>query len=110
MSFKTSMLLLKLYAQNEFKLKIVLGYRYNKNSEGEIMIPTKSVALQLLNEAHAMNPGPWKEHSIVAAECAYKIAKECADLDEDKAYVLGLLHDIGRRFGVTGLAHVIDTK
>lgn len=72
------------------------------------MIPSKDEAFKLLNEAYDMNPGPWREHSIVVAECAYKIAKECIDMDADKAYILGLLHDIGRRFGVTGLAHVID--
>ena len=29
-------------------------------------------------------------------------------MNPDKAYTLGLLHDIGRREGVTALAHVID--
>ena len=29
-------------------------------------------------------------------------------LDADTAYVLGLLHDIGRRAGVTGLRHSLD--
>lgn len=72
------------------------------------MIPTKNAAMKLLNEAYNMNPGPWKDHSIVVAESAYKIAKECTELNEDKAYIFGLLHDIGRRFGVTNLAHVID--
>lgn len=72
------------------------------------MIPSKDEAMKLLNEAYEKNPGPWRAHSIVVAECASKIAKECTDMNEDKAYILGLLHDIGRRFGVTGLAHVID--
>lgn len=72
------------------------------------MIPSKDEAMKLINEAYDMNPGPWREHSIVVAECAYRIAKECLDINEDQAYILGLLHDIGRRFGVTGLAHVID--
>lgn len=72
------------------------------------MIPTKDEAMKLLDEAHEMNPGPWRDHSIVVAECAYKIARECPDMSEDKAYIVGLLHDIGRRFGITGLAHIID--
>lgn len=72
------------------------------------MIPSKDEALRLLNEAYIMNPGPWREHSIVVAESAYRIAKECNDMNPDKAYILGLLHDIGRRFGITGLAHIID--
>lgn len=32
----------------------------------------------------------------------------CGDIDPEKAYVLGLLHDIGRRFGVKHLGHVYD--
>ena len=32
----------------------------------------------------------------------------CDDLDSDKAYILGLLHDIGRKFGVRHLGHVSD--
>lgn len=72
------------------------------------MLPSKDEAMNLINEAYDMNPGPWREHSIVVAESAYRIAKECTDMNADKAYILGLLHDIGRRFGVTGLAHIID--
>jgi len=72
------------------------------------MLPDKLTAIQLLEEAYLLNPGPWKAHSIVTAECAYTIAKHCEDLDPEKAYILGLLHDIGRREGVTYLAHVID--
>lgn len=37
-----------------------------------------------------------------------KIAAACGDLDSEKAYVLGLLHDIGRTFGVRHLGHVSD--
>jgi len=29
-------------------------------------------------------------------------------MDAEKAYVLGLLHDIGRKFGVRHLGHVSD--
>lgn len=72
------------------------------------MLPDRVTAMQLLDEAYQMNPGPWKAHSIVTAECACRIAKCCPDMDAEKAYILGLLHDIGRRFGVTNLRHVID--
>lgn len=72
------------------------------------MIPSREEAIQLLEESNAMNPGPWKEHSLVVAECAYKIASKCIDMNAEKAYILGLLHDIGRRFGVTHFAHVVD--
>lgn len=71
------------------------------------MLPDKKEAKMLLQEAGKMNPGPWESHSEVVADCARKIAGNCTDMNPDKAYVLGLLHDIGRRFGVTHLAHVI---
>lgn len=35
-------------------------------------------------------------HSRVVAHCAEKIAQECSGLDSGKAYIFGLLHDIGR--------------
>ena len=41
-----------------------------------------------------------------AARCAEKIAARCPGLDPDKAYVLGLLHDIGRWYGDGHLCHV----
>ena len=72
------------------------------------MFPSREKAEQLLQEAEAMNPGPWGNHSRTAAHCAFCIASHCKDMDPDKAYVLGLLHDIGRRFGVRYLGHVSD--
>jgi len=53
------------------------------------------------------NPGPWEQHSLVAADNARRIAKK-AGMDPEKAYIMGLLHDIGRREGVTGMLHLID--
>ncbi len=72
------------------------------------MLPTREEALELLTEAEKCNPGAWGNHSRIAARCAEKIARECNDLDSDKAYILGLLHDIGRKFGVRHLGHVSD--
>ena len=72
------------------------------------MLPTREKAEKLLLEAEECNPGPWGNHSRVAAHCAEKIAMDCNDLDADKAYILGLLHDIGRKFGVRHLGHVSD--
>lgn len=69
--------------------------------------PERAEAEYLLTEAERCNPGPWGEHSRVAARCAEKIAT-AAGMDGEKAYVLGLLHDIGRKFGVKHLAHVLD--
>ncbi len=72
------------------------------------MLPTREMAEELLIEAEKCNPGPWGNHSRVAAHCAERIAQECSDLDADKAYICGLLHDIGRKFGVRHLGHVSD--
>ena len=72
------------------------------------MLPTRETAERLLWEAEQCNPGPWGDHSRTAAHCAEKIAQACGDLDADKAYILGLLHDIGRKFGVRHLGHVSD--
>jgi len=72
------------------------------------MLPTREEADMLLKDAERCNPGPWGNHSRVAAHCAERIASECDDLDASKAYILGLLHDIGRKFGVRHLGHVSD--
>lgn len=69
--------------------------------------PTREDAHRLLEEALTLNPGPWGDHCRVAAKCAASIAALCG-LDAEKAYVLGLLHDIGRREGVSHLRHVWD--
>lgn len=69
--------------------------------------PDRAEAERLLREAESRNPGPWGNHSRIAAKCAEKIAQN-AGMDAEKAYILGLLHDIGRRFGVKHLGHVYD--
>ena len=71
------------------------------------MYPDREEAEKLLLEAGECNPGPWIKHSRTAAHCAEKIALY-SGMNTDKAYVLGLLHDIGRKFGVTYLKHVSD--
>ena len=71
------------------------------------MYPDRLEAERLLKEAEKCNPGPWGNHSRTVAHCAEKIASSCG-LDCEKAYVLGLLHDIGRKFGVRHLGHVSD--
>lgn len=72
------------------------------------MLPTRDEAMALIRDGLSNNPGPWGKHSLTAAHCAEKIAAACGDIDEEKAYVLGLLHDIGRKFGVRHLGHVSD--
>lgn len=71
-------------------------------------IPHRNQAEQWLQEAGLLNPGPWIAHSRHVAEAARNIAIRLPALDAEAAYVLGLLHDIGRRAGVTGMRHVVD--
>jgi hypothetical protein len=71
-------------------------------------IPTIAQAESMLKEAEKLNPGPWVAHNKVAGLCGGKIAEKCVDLDSEAAYVLGLLHDIGRRFGASDMKHIID--
>ncbi|MEG0873651.1 MAG: HD domain-containing protein [Romboutsia sp.] len=72
------------------------------------MYPSIEMAKKELEIAGYLNPGPWIDHSINVALAAQMIAEKCSNLNSDKAYVLGLLHDIGRRYGVTAGRHVID--
>jgi HD superfamily phosphodiesterase len=72
------------------------------------MLPTIEEAKALLREAEQCNPGPWGNHSRVVAHCAKKIAENCEELEPEKAYIVGLLHDIGRKFGTRHLGHVSD--
>ncbi len=71
-------------------------------------IPTRIEAEELVRLAEERNPGLWGNHSRVAAECARRIAEKCEGMDSEAAYILGLLHDIGRHFGIKHLKHVWD--
>ena len=70
--------------------------------------PDRDLALRLLEEGDRLNPGPWRDHSLAVARAAELLADQLPGLDKNMAYVLGSLHDIGRRFGVTGMRHVYD--
>lgn len=72
------------------------------------MIPDKENAELILMEAERNNPGDWAAHSRVTAQIAEKIATYCNGIDAEKAYVLGLLHDIGRQFGISQMRHIYD--
>ena len=48
------------------------------------------------------------QHSLYTAKAAEIIAAHHPALDAEAAYVLGCLHDIGRREGVTDLRHTLD--
>lgn len=79
----------------------------NREDQKNRTYPDRDEAERLLKEAEERNPGPWGDHSRTAAHCAEKIAFY-SGMDAEKAYVLGLLHDIGRRFGKRHLGHVSD--
>ena len=72
------------------------------------MLPSRSEAERLLSEGEKCNPGQWGDHSRITAYCAEKIADACEGMDPEKAYIIGLLHDIGRKFGSRHLGHVYD--
>ena len=71
-------------------------------------IPSRREAEELLAEANSTNPGGWYAHSIYVAQAAQIIADHHPTLNPEKAYILGCLHDIGRRTGVTGMRHILD--
>lgn len=72
------------------------------------MFPSKEIAEEELRLAGQLNKGPWIEHSINVGLAAQIIAERCGNLNSDKAYVLGILHDIGRRYGISARRHGID--
>ena len=73
------------------------------------MLPNEDEALKELEIAGKLNPGPWVKHSINAGIAARNIAEKLPGMDSDKAYILGLLHDIGRRIGIVDIpTHVYE--
>lgn len=58
--------------------------------------------------AAQLMPGPWEQHSMSVARNARLIAEKTKVMDCDKAYVMGLMHDIGRRAGIKGILHIFD--
>lgn len=71
-------------------------------------IPGLNETENYLSEAESLNPGLWFQHSIYVAKAAEAIANHHPKLDPEKAYILGCLHDIGRRAGRTQMRHIID--
>ena len=70
--------------------------------------PSRALAEDLLQEAQWLNPGKWVDHSVMTGQAAEIIAAHLPELDPQAAAILGLLHDIGRRAGVTDIRHCID--
>ena len=71
------------------------------------MYPTVEEALRELELGYEINPTRWIHHCKFTGEAARNIASACG-LDSEKAYVLGLLHDIGRRVGFVGIRHIVE--
>jgi len=67
------------------------------------MLPTREEALEELKLAGKMNPGPWEKHSLNAGIAARNIAEKIPGMDAEKAYIFGILHDIGRRVGIVDI-------
>ncbi len=71
-------------------------------------IPSRSQAETLLEQAAARHGGDWVGHSRFVARAAMLIATRIPALDAETAYILGLLHDLGRGFGPSGMRHILD--
>lgn len=98
---------------NEDPFSVVMIARENlvlQKLLGVTPCPSVPFAKVLLEKSVEMNPGPWKNHSYAVAEAAEKIAVEMqkngCNINPEHAFVHGLLHDIGRREGVTYMRHV----
>lgn len=63
------------------------------------MLPSKTEAENELKIAEKLNPGPWIKHSVNTGIAARNIAQKVLGMNSEKAYIVGLLHDIGRRVG-----------
>lgn len=68
----------------------------------------RKIAEAELKKAEKSNPGPWADHSRYVALACRNIAQHCKGISAEKAYILGLLHDIGRYAGVSSEKHLID--
>ena len=74
-----------------------------------MLIPEIDEAEALLLEAGRRNPGPWTAHSRNVAEAAQADRRATFPAwTRKRRTCMGLLHDIGRREGVTGMRHVLD--
>ncbi|WFR58741.1 HD domain-containing protein [Anaerocolumna sp. AGMB13025] len=70
--------------------------------------PARHIAEEELMNAGRMNPGLWIGHSRYVAKACQIIAGLTDTMDEEKAYILGLMHDIGRRVGIVSERHLIE--
>lgn len=73
-----------------------------------LRLPDRQQAEVYLQKAYELNPGPWVDHSHQVASAAAAIAERHPYLEPETGFILGLLHDIGRKEGVYGMRHVVD--
>jgi hypothetical protein len=71
-------------------------------------IPSLEQAKAFVNEAQELNPGRWVQHSYFVGKAAEAIAGQHSKLDSQTAFILGYLHDIGRRAGASDMRHTLD--
>jgi len=67
------------------------------------VLPTIEQAREELELAGKLNPGPWVKHSLNVGLAARNIAQKVPGMDAHKAYIVGMLHDIGRRVGIVDI-------
>ena len=73
------------------------------------MLPSISQTEEELRIAEELNPGPWAKHSINVGIAARNIAEKIPGMNSEKAYIVGALHDIGRRVGIVNISrHVYE--
>ena len=73
------------------------------------MLPSIDEAIKELEIAEKLNPGPWVKHSMNVGLAARNIAEKIPGMDPTKAYIVGLMHDIGRRVGIVDIpTHVYE--
>lgn len=70
-------------------------------------VPSAIEAEKLLEEAASLNQGLWIKHNKTSGKCARTIADKIQNIDSDVAYVLGILHDVGRRDRIMDMRHVL---
>ncbi len=73
------------------------------------MLPDLKTAQAELELAGTLNPGPWIKHSENVGLAARNIAEKVPGMDPNRAQILGILHDIGRRVGVVSIPrHIVE--
>lgn len=99
------------FSQNEYvSIKYLFQKIFFKNifKKGiQMKLPDLKTINFWLDCGYNNNPGPWVHHSKLVANAAKIFAKKLK-MDYTKAYIMGLVHDIGRFYGITQQRHCFD--